>query len=598
VKYTSTKVYSIISLMLMFLLPFMSGIWIFNDRSVANPASEVDRSRHAYSSNPAWALAATATPTVTPPPTNTPVPASNSSFKVYAFIEGPQGPLEVPYVILSGHQSISGVDPATFEIRGTLNDKEFRCPGNFCFLPVTDASVVKFRAYASPDAMSDEIQSVIRVYQGEGGYFVTLESPSQTFRFTDSCATTWGMSGGGIQKWSEFPQYPSKLDTNKELHYLAYRLISYGIVDASDCAGGGLSNGAPNGCGIERARQAMTAWQNQFNYNIWLTGKDFGIPPKLLKVLIEIESQFWPSNGRAYVDEIGLGQVNQLGMDVALRQDPALYQQVCSTVLSNCSVPYAYLPPDVQAMIRGALLDSFNADCPNCQYGLDATVADRSIPLIALVLRSNCSQVKALLNAYGTVTNYEDSWKFTLVSYHSGFGCLQSAINAAYTQVGVVNWENVSSRLACYGARDYIDRFWNSLVTFDNSVIQQRSLSSAQIVSPFVPTPTPSPLPAPVLSDAKLTIAAIQDKNANGILEDTDWLVGIPVEIILSTGEKLTATTVKGPLFINMSKYAAGTIVTVNMPTLFRSSTLVLPERGMAPVIFIFTQPVLPTSAP
>ncbi len=584
--------------MLMFLLPGISGIWVIQERNGAGAPADVDLSQNSYSSDAALMLAATATPTATTSPTGTPVAPASSNLKVYAFIEGPQGPLEIPYVILSGHQSPSGEDPATFEIRGTLDAKEFLCQGNYCFLPVTDASVIKFRAYASPTVMSDEVQAVLRVYQGEGGYFVTIESPSQTFRFTDSCATMWGMTGGATLKWTEFPQYPSKLDTNKPLHYLAYRLITYGIVDASDCAGGGLSNGAPNGCGIERATQAMTAWQNQYNYSIWLTGKDYGIPPKLLKVLIEIESQFWPANERAYLDEIGLGQVNQLGMDVALRQDPALYQQVCSTVLSNCSVPYAYLPPDVQAMIRGALLDSFNADCPTCQYGLDTTVADRSIPLIALVLRSNCGQVKALLDSYNAFTNYEDSWKLTLVSYHSGFGCLQKAIDAAYTQVGVVNWENVSSRLACYGARDYIDKFWTSLVTFDNSVIKPGSISPAQIISPFVPTPTPSPIPPPVLSDAHLAVAAIQDKNGNGILEDSDWLAGIPVEIILGTGEKLTATTVPGPLFINMSRYPAGTLVTVNLPTLYRSNTFVLPDRGMAPVIFIFTQPVLPTSAP
>ena len=171
-------------------------------------------------------------------------------------------------------------------------------------------------------------------------------------------------------------------------------------------------------------------------------------------------------------------------------------------------------------------------------------------------------------------------------------------MDAAYTQVGVVNWENVSSRLACYGARDYVDKFWTSLVTFDNSVIKPSSISPAQIIPLFVPTPTPSPIPPPVLSDAHLAVAAIQDQNGNGILDDSDWLVGIPVEIILGTGVKLTATTVQGPLFINMSRYPAGTLVTVNLPTLYRSNTFRLPDRGMAPVIFVFTQPVLPTSAP
>lgn len=568
--------------MLIFLLPGIAGMNTFRGKAGGDFFWSSGDSVRAQSPS--------ATPTATPNP--------NSNQKVYAFIEAPQGPLDHPYVILSGYQSASD-DPAVFEIRGMLDLKEFVCQGASCNLPVTDGSVIRFRAYASPTAVSDEVQATLRVYMDSGGYFVTVESPSQIFKFTDSCGTIWKAANTSAGTWSEFPQFPSRLNTNKQLHYLAYRLITHGIVDASSCSGGGLTNGAPNGCGIEKAADAMRQWQNRYDYSLWLAGKEYGIPPKLLKTLIETESQFWPANERVHVDEIGLGQLNQLGMDVSLRQNPALYQQACSTVLNNCSMPYASLPPDLQAMVRGALLKSINADCPTCAYGLNFDAADQSISLIALTLRANCSQVKSLLDEYFAVATYEDGWKYTLVSYHSGFGCLQSAINAAYTKTGVVNWNNVSAYLACYGARDYVDKFWISLATFDNAVIKPDAITKPQIIPTFIPSsPTPSPTPVPVLSHAVIAVAAVQDKNGNGLLEDSDWLVGIPVEITLKNNIKLTGVTAKGPVFFDMSRYPAGTQVNVSLPTLYQGSSVQLPDQGMVPVIFIFNQPVLPTFVP
>jgi hypothetical protein len=120
--------------------------------------------------------------------------------------------------------------------------------------------------------------------------------------------------------------FPFQLNTRKTLHTLATQLILSGIVETNDCPAGGLSLSLdwPTACGLERASTAMIAWQNQFDEHIWLASRDQGIPPKVLKTLIEIESQFWPGNSRFYIDEIGLGQINQLGLDVLLRQDPYL----------------------------------------------------------------------------------------------------------------------------------------------------------------------------------------------------------------------------------------------------------------------------------
>ena len=136
----------------------------------------------------------------------------------------------------------------------------------------------------------------------------------------------------------------------------------------------------------------MIEWQNQFDDQFWLASSQQGIPPKILKTLVEIETQFWPGNTRVFLDEYGLGQVNQLGMDVLLRRDPTLYQRVCPSILSDCSRPYLSLEPQQQAMIRGAVVRLMDVTCADCEYGFDLNKAKESIPLIAMLFQANCQQ--------------------------------------------------------------------------------------------------------------------------------------------------------------------------------------------------------------
>ena len=57
------------------------------------------------------------------------------------------------------------------------------------------------------------------------------------------------------------------------------------------------------------------------------------------------------------------------------------------------------------------------------------------------------------------MASYEDLWKFSLVNYHAGSGCLGDALDAASAGQLELNWENVSSKLpsGCSGALDYVN---------------------------------------------------------------------------------------------------------------------------------------------
>ena len=73
-------------------------------------------------------------------------------------------------------------------------------------------------------------------------------------------------------------------------------------------------------------------------------------------------------------------------------------------------------PSWVQATLRGGLMRLMNSECATCANGIDLAHAQESIPILARTLRSNCRQVKYIMDTQGLKASYEDMWKLTLVS--------------------------------------------------------------------------------------------------------------------------------------------------------------------------------------
>ena len=514
-----------------------------------------------------------------------------------AFIFAPSGVLPYPYVILTAFEPAGDT---YIEIKGYVNLSEFVCKGSPCGVPLTESSTIVFKANNSRGDVSDQIQARVRVESKDGGYLVIIESVNQFTMYRDACAKVWGVKDEIGQSWSQFPQSPFQLNTDKRLHLLISRLISTGIVDAKDCPGGGLGTDAnwPTGCGADRANSKMIEWQNQFDFSIWSASAEVGIPPKLLKTIIETESQFWPTNQRFYVDEFGLGQITQLGIDVLLRRDPTLYQNICPEVLSDCSVPYTRLDTSTQALIRGAVLDSINADCPSCANGLDIAKANQSVPLIAQLVKANCEMVDYLDLAGKPGIKYEDLWKFTLASYHSGFGCVRDAVKLTRDAKETEDWDHISLNMQCHGAEKYVNNLWGSLLSFDSYLLDTKSLALVQIAPTFSPTRTPILAPTAIPSSSHVWVRVYMDANSNGAPDGNEWLDGITVELVLRDNTKLSGVTSNGQMIFNMTGYPAGMDAIVSLPGLYRDHLFSLPKEGLVQIDFVFAAPKLPIEIP
>jgi len=379
-----------------------------------------------------------------------------------------------PILVLTGVEPLTGYEITRIE--GTFENQAFSC-GAVCRLrlPLTDADGVtmQFWAYSSYGDSSVIFEALVRVAQTDAG------NPDQSFWYVDvlsdqwigvplaSCVQDWGVLPpiGGPPEWISTPTESESLGTDVPYSYLAANLIRSGVVDASVCLDGGLlPEGGANACGMDKARTAVTEWQNQFDELILSVAKETGVPAHLLKNLFARESQFWP--GINNKKDVGLGQLTEHGADTTLMWNPSFFYQFCPTVMdsSECKKGYLGLDDNQQEYVRQALISSVNATCENCPLGIDVERAKFSISVFAKTLLANCGQAGQLVEnftgeAAGQSATYEDMWKFTLVNYNAGPGCLGDAFDATQAASQPFTWEAVSTHLTpgCIGAKSYVE---------------------------------------------------------------------------------------------------------------------------------------------
>ncbi len=535
-----------------------------------------------------------------PTPTSTPEPlllTRDESSVLEIFIQAPPGIVAKPYVILNAIEL--GSDSEWITVKGSFSDQKFTCESVPCMVPFPQSNNIRFYGYSDSGGGSEEVLAVVAVEEVESGYVVQIVSVSKYTSFADSCRATWGFQNEATPPaWAEFPQFYFELNTQRTLHYLAAKLIVSGIVDVSGCSNGGISADLtwPTGCGLVQAKDEVIEWQNQFDPYIWTASKDVGIPAKILKILIQTESQFWPANQRFYLDEYGLGQVTQLGLDVLLRDDHLLFQSFCPKVLEHCGTFYTNLTPENQALVRGALLSSLDASCPDCDNGFDITRAGKSVFYVARLLEADCKEVDSILYEFGTFeeAEYEDYWKFTLFTYHSGIVCFHSAVDATLKADQEMTWENLSENTNCVDGKRYVDGVWGELVSFDLYRYQADEITT-DFTQPFFdapPTPTPEPTQVPSSTEIQVQVLLEYLDGTTVPLND------IAVSVLLDDGTKLMKNTFDGLATFDMQGYPAQLDTFVSLPGLYRAERFMLPLRGVKEIVFVFAAPSLPPSLP
>jgi hypothetical protein len=229
-----------------------------------------------------------------------------------------------------------------------------------------------------------------------------------------------------------------------------------------------------------------------------------------MKNVFSRESQFWPGYSATYT-EAGLGHMSDLGADTVLLWNPSFFTQFCPLVLDStvCQQGFGNLDISEQEMLRGALVQNVNASCPDCPLGIDLRQANFSISIFARSLLANCEQVGQIIYnttrlPAGEVSYYEDLWRFTLVNYNAGPGCLSDAIERTYASRRPLVWENVIQHLepgACQMGIKYVEdiSFMPEDALANNAALPQPASNNvtptptSEGQMPTGPQPTPTP---------------------------------------------------------------------------------------------------------
>lgn len=388
-----------------------------------------------------------------------------------------------PTLALRGDEPLSGEEIT--RITGKLDGESFSCDSALCELPLSETDEegisLSFWATSSYGDNSHVFNARLRVILSEDEesdkfWYVDVLSSQWRGEANASCAESWDAFPpvGGVPEWLSTPEDLSELESDFSYAYLAGNLISKGIVDASQCLDFGLDiNGQATACGLEAAQPAMSEWQNRFDALIMKASEETSIPTTLIKRLFARESQFWPGVFNAG-DDVGLGQLTENGADIAFLWNPVFFEEFCPLVFENeeCEGGYLNLDEEQQERIRGALVYSVNALRDDAPLGLDLAQADFSVGVFANTLLGSCEQAGRVVQNNtdkkpGATTSYEDLWKFTLVNYNAGAGCLSLAIGKTLDENEDLDWEHLSANLTvvCMGAKDYVEDISLSNIT-------------------------------------------------------------------------------------------------------------------------------------
>jgi len=168
---------------------------------------------------------------------------------------------------------------------------------------------------------------------------------------------------------------------------------------------------------------------------------------------------------------------------------------------STCRKGYGTLTTSQQSLLRGALVQKVNATCPECPMGIDLTQANFSVQIFGETLVANCAQVDRMIynltqQSSGKLSSLTDLWRFTLINYNAGPGCLWTAMSRTWNAGDPLDWIHVAANLepACRGAVDYVynvTEYDTSRIPVFSTMIPTATTTPTRTPRPLSPTSTP-----------------------------------------------------------------------------------------------------------
>ena len=223
----------------------------------------------------------------------------------------------------------------------------------------------------------------------------------------------WGLVPGDdpVPEWTK--TVPNKtLLTDQFYYYLSGQILLGDLSAGQNCPNNGISleNGQyATNCGVHSVFERAFEIQNAYNDEITQASALTGVPNRIIKRIIAVESQFYP-NAFGVAGERGLYQFTRDGADTLLRWNGPLYIDLCSEYWDDCD-KLGY--DNLDQWQKDVLINHVLVDHNNIYY-------------LASALKANAFQITRVLDNVadietpGDILSYEDLWKMTILNYHAG----------------------------------------------------------------------------------------------------------------------------------------------------------------------------------
>ena len=223
----------------------------------------------------------------------------------------------------------------------------------------------------------------------------------------------WGLVPGAdpVPEWAR--TVPTEfLISDQYYYYLSGQILLGDLSAGQNCPNNGISreNGQyATNCGVHSVFERAFEIQNAYNDEITDASQLTGVPNRIIKQIIAVESQFYP-NAFGIAGERGLYQFTRDGADTLLRWNGPFYVELCLEYWGYCNqVGYDNLDQWQQDVLINHVLFDHN----NIYY-------------LASAIKANAYQVARIVNDFantetpGDIFTIDDLWKLTILNYHAG----------------------------------------------------------------------------------------------------------------------------------------------------------------------------------
>lgn len=325
------------------------------------------------------------------------------------------------------------------------NGQVLQAGGLACSFPIYSPPA-EFSAYAVSDYGDTSRSARLRIGNSTAAAGIFTDPKGNRLILGDNAYAKYNVYHDVPMRWGALPDQPrpdwirnvsnDDLRSDNKYYYLAGQLILEGLVAPAGCDNYGLDGQYATECGALAAFSQVYDYQNAYNVAISAAGARYGVPNRLIKAIVAVESQFYP-DALGVSGERGLYQITRDGADTLLRWNGSAFLEICGYYFDNCDlIPYDNLESWQRDLLANYVLNHRN-----------------DLTLLAAALKANAYQIDRLLENIagletpGAAFTFSQLWAMTVMNYHTGATVTAAVLQQLQQRGDPIDWDHYAAAM-------------------------------------------------------------------------------------------------------------------------------------------------------